>query len=243
MIEFKEVSKIYRHESQAIPALQNINLKVLDQEILGIVGQSGSGKSTILKLLNQMEELTSGQLLFDDQDISKLPIKQQRLFRKKLGMIFQQFNLLNNITVFDNVALPLKLIGKKDSKKVRKLLDFVGMSDKEKVYPSQLSGGESQRVAIARALVSEPDILLCDEPTSALDPQNAAEIVSLLKQVNADFQTTVIVVSHDFGIIKSLCQRAILLEKGVLVKEIDINSSSEDVIFDSYLERAVAALS
>lgn len=243
VIEFKGVSKSYLHESQAIQALKNITVTVGNQEILGIVGQSGSGKSTILKLLNQMEALSAGELLFDGVDVSRLPSKEQRLFRKKIGIVFQQFNLLNNLTVFDNVALPLKLAGQQDAEKVQRLLSFVGMSAKEKVYPSQLSGGESQRVAIARALISDPDLLLCDEPTSALEPQNAAEIVALLKQVNTKFKTTIIVVSHDFEIIKSLCQRAILLEKGELVKEIPIVSVNEDTVFTSYLERAVVALS
>lgn len=243
MIEFKQVSKVYRHQEQEVQALKQLDLVVADQEILGVVGQSGSGKSTFLKLLNQMEPVSSGELLIDDVDISRLSGKEQRLFRKKVGMIFQQFNLLTNLTVYDNVALPLKLIGVKDEEKVNNLLSFVGMSDKGRYFPSQLSGGESQRVAVARALISEPSILLCDEPTSALDPQNAAEIVSLLKQVNREYQTTVIVVSHDFDVIKQLCQRSVILDKGQLVKVVDIRPQEAEPVFENYYERAVAALS
>lgn len=243
MIEFKQVSKVYRHQEQEVQALKELDLVVADQEILGVVGQSGSGKSTFLKLLNQMEPVSSGELLIDGVDISRLSGKEQRLFRKKVGMIFQQFNLLTNLTVYDNVALPLKLIGVKDEEKVNNLLSFVGMSDKGRYFPSQLSGGESQRVAVARALISEPSILLCDEPTSALDPQNAAEIVSLLKQVNREYQTTVIVVSHDFDVIKQLCQRSVILDKGQLVKVVDIRPQEAEPVFENYYERAVAALS
>lgn len=243
MIEFKQVSKVYRHQEQEVQALKQLDLVVADQEILGVVGQSGSGKSTFLKLLNQMEPVSSGELLIDGVDISRLSGKEQRLFRKKVGMIFQQFNLLTNLTVYDNVALPLKLIGVKDEEKVNNLLSFVGMSDKGRYFPSQLSGGESQRVAVARALISEPSILLCDEPTSALDPQNAAEIVSLLKQVNREYQTTVIVVSHDFDVIKQLCQRSVILDKGQLVKVVDIRPQEAEPVFENYYERAVAALS
>lgn len=243
MIEFKQVSKVYRHQEQEVQALKQLDLVVADQEILGVVGQSGSGKSTFLKLLNQMEPVSSGELLIDGVDISRLSGKEQRLFRKKVGMIFQQFNLLTNLTVYDNVALPLKLIGVKDEEKVNNLLSFVGMSDKGRYFPSQLSGGESQRVAVARALISEPSILLCDEPTSALDPQNAAEIVSLLKQVNREYQTTVIVVSHDFDVIKQLCQRSVILDKGQLIKVVDIRPQEAEPVFENYYERAVAALS
>lgn len=243
MIEFKQVSKVYRHQEQEVQALKQLDLVVADQEILGVVGQSGSGKSTFLKLLNQMEPVSSGELLIDGVDISRLSGKEQRLFRKKVGMIFQQFNLLTNLTVYDNVALPLKLIGVKDEEKVNNLLSFVGMSDKGRYFPSQLSGGESQRVAVARALISEPSILLCDEPTSALDPQNAAEIVSLLKQVNREYQTTVIVVNHDFDVIKQLCQRSVILDKGQLVKVVDIRPQEAEPVFENYYERAVAALS
>lgn len=243
MIEFKEVSKCYQHNNNQVIALDAINLVINSGEILGVVGQSGSGKSTFLKLLNQMEALSSGQLLINQVDVAKLSKKNQRLFRKTIGMIFQQFNLLTNLTVRDNVALPLKLVGVTDDQKVMSLLSFVGMADKAEYYPSQLSGGETQRVAIARALISDPSILLCDEPTSALDPQNAAEVIALLKQVNQDYHTTIIIVSHDFQVIKQTCQRSILLEEGRLVATLPIQQDSAEQPFATYYERAVAALS
>lgn len=243
MIEFKQVCKYYQHGTTTVAALDGIDITIESGEILGVVGQSGSGKSTFLKLLNQMETVSSGSLLIDQIEVGKLNKREQRLFRKKIAMIFQQFNLLSNVTVRENVALPLKLLGIKDEQKVMAQLAFVGMADKADFYPSQLSGGETQRVAIARALISEPKILLCDEPTSALDPQNAAEIIALLKQVNQTYQTTILIVSHDFEVIKKLCQRALLLEKGQLVKVLPIQNEGSEPTFATYTERAVAALS
>lgn len=243
MIEFKQVCKYYQHGTTTVAALDGIDITIESGEILGVVGQSGSGKSTFLKLLNQMETVSSGSLLIDQIEVGKLNKREQRLFRKKIAMIFQQFNLLSNVTVRENVALPLKLLGIKDEQKVMAQLAFVGMADKADFYPSQLSGGETQRVAIARALISEPTILLCDEPTSALDPQNAAEIIALLKQVNQTYQTTILIVSHDFEVIKKLCQRALLLEKGQLVKVLPIQNEGSEPTFATYTERAVAALS
>lgn len=189
-----------------------IDLSIKEGIIFGIVGESGSGKSTILRILNQILKADRGEINLNSLD--------------KMSMVFQDYNLLENLNVFDNVALPLKiekLEKNKIKEKVLEALEFVDLLDKKETYPSILSGGQKQRVSIARAIVSKPDILLCDEPTSSLDKSTTNEIVKLFLKINKKFKTTIIVVSHELDIIKAMCDRAIILEKGRVVDEFDID--------------------
>lgn len=177
MIELQNVSHYYPEK-----ALDQIDLTIEDHEIFGIVGESGAGKSTLLRLLNLLEQPSEGKLLLAGEDVWQLSDKQRRAIKQTIGMVFQQYHLLHNRTIAENVGLPLKLLGKADPAKSQQLLEFVGLGDKAKSYPSQLSGGQKQRAAIARALITEPKIILCDEPTSALDEKNTLEILKLLKK-------------------------------------------------------------
>lgn len=237
MITFENITKVYRHQETEIKALNKINLTIDSHEIFGVIGESGSGKSSLLRMINTLEQPDEGKIKIDALLLNDLTKEQQRRVRKKSSMIFQHFNLLYNQTVFQNVHLPLTLTNKKDEKRVFEILDFVQMSGKEQFYPKQLSGGEKQRVAIARALINEPEILLCDEPTSALDGQHAYEIVELLRQVNQRFGTTMVIVSHELAIIKQLCNRAAILEKGQLIETMLISKKQQEQQFPSYYER------
>ena len=216
--------------------MKDVNLTIEDGEIYGIIGYSGSGKSTLIRCINRLEEPDSGEVLVGDVDITKLSERELREKRKKIGIIFQHFNLLKNDTVHKNVARPLIYAGvdKKEIKnRVDKLLDIVGLSDKKKNYPSQLSGGQKQRVAIARALAEEPDILLCDEATSALDPDTTKQIIALLKKLNKELNLTMIVVTHQMEVIRDLCTKVAVLSKGEVVDEgktLDVFAKSENPV-------------
>ena len=237
MIVFDKVSKSYWHHGDKVTALHEIDLQIDDKEIFGIIGESGSGKSTLLRLLNTLEEPDSGRILVHGQDLFKRTPKQQRDERRKTGMVFQQFSLLFNKSVTDNVGLPLKLAGAIDSERVSQVLRFVRMEEKANRFPQQLSGGERQRVAIARALVTNPKILLCDEPTSSLDGQHAHEVMELLRRINHELDTTIIIVSHELGLIRQLCSRAAILERGVLVETIPVTAGKTTPVFSSYYDR------
>lgn len=214
MIRLEHVSKRYKETV----ALEDISFSVATGEIIGIVGKSGSGKSTLLRLLNLIETPTSGKVVWDDRkEHTKKVIQQQK---QKIGMVFQQYNLLNNLSVYDNVALPLKMIGKKDDEKVQQLLDFVGLKTKIAYYPAQLSGGEKQRAALARALVRDPEVLLCDEATSSLDEENTQDVIRLLQKIHQEFSITVFFVSHELDTVKMLCERVLVMENGRLLGEI-----------------------
>lgn len=238
MIEFIQVDKVYPAKEQGKQALQSISLKIEKGEVFGIVGQSGSGKSTLLRLINQIESQTAGKILIAGQEIEHLNHKDLQTLRQKIGFIFQQFNLLNNLTVRQNVALPLKIQGHSNPQKVGEMLAFVNLESKGEQYPQQLSGGEKQRVAIARALSFAPEILLCDEPTSALDEHHSQEVIALLKKIQREFQTTIVVVSHEFNVIKELCQRAAILAEGQLLEIVDVSPPEVSHVYDSYYERA-----
>ncbi|MBP1039901.1 ATP-binding cassette domain-containing protein [Vagococcus sp. BWB3-3] len=243
MIQFKNVSKTYGQGKYQPKALAAISLEIATEERFGIVGASGSGKSTLLRLINQLETPDTGHILLKGENISCLSTKEQRLNRQKIGMIFQQFHLLNNKTVYENVALPLKLQGKNKQPRVREMMDFVNISNLAHQSPQQLSGGQKQRVAIARALSYDPQILLCDEPTSALDDQHTEEIIQLLKKVHQHFRTTMLIVSHDFSVIRQLCTRAAILEDGHLLDVIQVAPAAKAAIFESYYHRALESLS
>lgn len=213
MLEAINITKRYDRS-----VLDSLSFAVQPGEIVGVVGKSGSGKSTLLRLLNLIETPDSGELLFDGKRIDPLNKKQLLHAQQEIGMIFQNYNLLHNRTVFENVYLPLKLMGK-SSEKVLEMLSFVGMEDKADSYPAKLSGGEKQRVAIARALIREPKILLCDEPTSALDEDTKADVLALLQKVQQTFQPAVIFVSHELTAVRQICQRVFVLEDAVFAAE------------------------
>lgn len=236
MIQIKELNKTFHSGEKEVQALKNVSLTIEDGEIYGIIGYSGSGKSTLIRCINRLEEPDSGEVLVGDVDITKLTEKELRQRRKKIGIIFQHFNLLKNDTVYKNVARPLIYAGvdKAEVKqRVNKLLDIVGLADKKKNYPSQLSGGQKQRVAIARALAEEPDILLCDEATSALDPDTTKQIIALLKKLNKELNLTMIVVTHQMEVIRDLCTKVAVLSKGEVVDEgktLDIFAKSKNPV-------------
>jgi len=213
MIEIKNVNKSF----SGTKVLKDINLTIEKGEIMGIVGHSGAGKSTLLRCLNGLETYDSGSIKAIGNEIKDLGEKELRSFRRRLGMIFQSFNLLNRKNVFDNVALPLevwKLDKKEINERVTKLLELVGLQDKIYSMPKDLSGGQKQRVAIARALALEPDILLCDEATSALDPNTTKSILNLIKEINEKLNITVVIVTHQMEVIKQICSRVAIMEDG-----------------------------
>lgn len=244
MIEFKQVAKEFMNSGNRIQALDQVTLTIQDQEIFGLVGESSAGKSTLLRFINALERPTSGQVVVDDVSVNELSAKELRTFRKDISMVFQQFNLLNNKTVAENVALPLSLHKYDNPLTVDEVLGFVGLADKGNHYPSQLSGGQKQRVGIARALITRPKFLLADEPTSALDTRTTGEIVKVLKAAYDAYPMTMIVVTHELEVIKALCQRAAILENGqvsqVLAVQSDIQAVSDNS--QSYAQQVLEVL-
>lgn len=222
MIDLSHIEKIYDSPSGPVKAIKDISLHINKGEIYGIIGLSGAGKSTLVRCINLLERPTSGVVTVDGQDITAMSESQLRQARKSIGMIFQHFNLLSSATVYDNVAFPLRLVDapkEKIHKKVMELLELVGLANKADQYPSQLSGGQKQRVGIARALASEPKILLCDEATSALDPQTTKAILQLIKDINAKLKLTVVVITHEMQVIKDICDKVAVIDKGVIAEK------------------------
>ena len=225
IIELKDIYKTFTDGKKSFNAVENANLSIEAGEIFGIIGFSGAGKSTLVRTINLLGRPTSGNVTVRGKDFLSLSPKELREERKKIGMIFQHFNLMKSRTVFDNVAFPLKHSGlSKDeiAKKVRNLLALVEIEDKEKVYPSQLSGGQKQRVAIARALANNPDILLCDEATSALDPTTTRSILALLKKLNKELGLTIVIITHQMEVIKEICSKVAVMENGIIVEQGDV---------------------
>lgn len=215
MIQIQNVGKNFGN----LEVLKDISLKIEAGDIFGIIGQSGAGKSTLLRCINGLESYNQGNILVEGKEISSLNKKDLRLMQKDMGMIFQNFNLLNRLDVYDNIALPLQFWNeKKDSpenrEKILKLLKLVGLEDKIHSYPRQLSGGQKQRVAIARALVLDPKILLCDEATSALDPKITKDILALLSKINKEMNITIVIVTHQMEVIKQICNKVIFIKHG-----------------------------
>lgn len=222
MISIKQLKKIFTTEEQSITAVDSISLDIREGEIFGVIGYSGAGKSTFVRLLNRLEEPTAGTVFIDGKEMTKLKGKQLRLARQDIGMIFQHFNLLWSRTVEENIAFPLEIagIGKAERKKrVQELIDLVGLSGREKAYPSQLSGGQKQRVGIARALANKPKVLLCDEATSALDPDTTNAILDLLVDINRKFDLTIIMITHEMHVIRKVCDRVAVMEDGKIVEQ------------------------
>lgn len=223
-IRFEQVGKTYpgRGGQPDVTALSSIDLSVPAGAIFGVIGRSGAGKSTLIRLVNGLEKATEGRLSIDGDDVTGLDERDWRRQRRRIGMIFQHFNLLSSRTVFDNVALPLEIAGTPKTAiraKVEKLLALVGLSDKHGRYPAELSGGQKQRVGIARALATDPKVLLCDEATSALDPETTRSILTLLRQVNRDLGITILLITHEIPVIKEICDRVAVIEDGRIVEE------------------------
>lgn len=221
-IEVKHLSKTFEQKGITVHALQDINLNIEAGDIYGIIGMSGAGKSTLVRCLNYLERPTEGEVLIEGKDLGSLNEKELREQRSDIAMIFQHFNLLMQKSVLDNICFPLQIQGvkKKEARaKARELLKTVGLEEKEKAYPAQLSGGQKQRVAIARALAANPKILLCDEATSALDPQTTASILGLLKQINEQFGITIVIITHQMSVIREICNRVAIIERGALVED------------------------
>lgn len=222
MIRLENVSKTFTDSNKEVHAVNNVSLTINDGDIFGIIGFSGAGKSTLVRCINLLEKPTDGKVFVDDAEITALSGRELRKARKKIGMIFQHFNLMPSRTIFGNVAYPLRGSGlsKEEIKeKVHHLLELVGISEKENAFPSQLSGGQKQRVAIARALANDPNILLCDEATSALDPQTTKSILKLLQQLNQTLGITVVVITHEMAVVKEICNRVAVMDHGDVVEE------------------------
>ena len=222
MVEVKDLSKTFTTKDGQVDALRHIDLDIEKGDIYGIIGMSGAGKSTLVRCLNYLEKPTSGKVFIEGQELGTLSDKELRNLRSSIGMIFQSFNLLMQKSVLDNICFPLQIQGVRKSDAVnraRELLETVELTDKERAYPAQLSGGQRQRVAIARALACKPKILLCDEATSALDPQTTASILSLLKQINQETGITIIIITHQMSVVREICQKVAIIEKGELVEK------------------------
>lgn len=218
MITLKNINKVY---SNGLHAVKNVNLKIEKGDIFGIIGLSGAGKSSLIRLINRLEEPTSGEIFINNENILALSKTELLNRRKKIGMIFQHFNLLSSKTVEENIAFSLEIANwnKKDiAKRVAELLEIVGLEDKAKYYPSQLSGGQKQRVSIARALANNPDILLSDEATSALDPKTTKSILALLKEIQAKFGLTVVMITHQMEVVKEICNKVAIMSEGEIVE-------------------------
>lgn len=221
MIEFKQAVKTFKLGKREVRAVNDVSLSVAKGEIFGIIGFSGAGKSTLLRLVNLLERPTTGSIRVQGVDLASLTQKELRKLRRRIGMIFQNFNLFTSRTVAGNVAYPLTLAGgakKEVNARVAELLDFVGLSDKANDYPEQLSGGQKQRVGIARALATSPDILICDEATSALDPDTTADILRLLKKVNKELGITILLITHEMHVIQEICDRVAVMEGGEVIE-------------------------
>lgn len=243
MIVLENVSKEFlgKKEKKVI-ALKGINLTINKGEIFGVVGFSGAGKSTLIRCVNLLERPTSGKVFINGINIMTLPSKELRKQRKKIGMIFQQYNLLHSKTIFQNVAMPLVLDGRSKNEiknKVTELLAFVGLEDRANHYPEQLSGGQKQRVGIARALATDPDILLCDEATSALDPNTTESVLELLRKVRKEYGVTILMITHEMNVIKDICDRVAVMENGEIVEQgsvIDVFTEPKTQITESFVK-------
>ena len=222
MIELLNVTKSFKTKNKTIQALTDVSLTVEKGEIFGVIGTSGAGKSTLIRCVNLLEKPNSGKVTVDNIELTKLSDAQLTLERRKIAMIFQHFNLLSSRTVFDNIAFPLELEGKSKSEireKVNGLLELVGLNEKAKDYPANLSGGQKQRVAIARALANDPKVLLCDEATSALDPATTKSILKLLKSINQNLNLTILLITHEMEVIKTICDKVAVIDHGKLVEQ------------------------
>lgn len=248
MIEIRNISKTFHQKKQSFKALDKVSLTIDKGDIVGIIGFSGAGKSTLIRTVNLLERPDEGQIIINGKDFTKLSSRQLAEERKKIGMIFQHFNLLSSRTVFDNVALPLELDHtSKDeiNRKVNELLKIVGLEDKANDYPKSLSGGQKQRVAIARALANDPHLLLCDEATSALDPATTQSILQLLRDINQRLGITILLITHEMEVIKAVCNHVAVIDKGKLLTKgtlSEIISDKENPIIRQFINSDIMTL-
>lgn len=222
MIELKNIYKIYKTKNGELTAVNNVDLSIEHGEIYGIIGYSGAGKSTLIRLLNGLEKPTDGTVIVNGEKISKISGAALRQARQKISMIFQHFNLLWSRTVEENIAFPLEIAGipkAEREKRVNELINLVGLTGRNKSYPSQLSGGQKQRVGIARALANNPEVLLCDEATSALDPETTDQILDLLLEINKKLHLTIVLITHEMHVIRKICNRVAVMEAGKVVEQ------------------------
>ncbi len=227
MIRIENLSKEYLSRQGTVLALEGINLTIPQGAIFGIIGLSGAGKSTLIRCMNLLEKPTTGRVIIDDQDLTAMNEKDLLQARRKIGMIFQHFHLLNSRTVRENIALPLELAGvprKQIFHRVEELLPLVGLTEKANAYPGELSGGQKQRVGIARALATEPKVLLCDEATSALDPQTTVSILSLLRKINQELGLTIVMITHEMKVIKEICTDLAVIDQARIVEQGPVES-------------------
>lgn len=240
-----DISKTFQTKKDTIHALNHVSLTIDDGDVFGIIGFSGAGKSTLLRMVNALEVPTTGHVEIDGKNIDALSHKELRGVRKKIGMVFQQFNLLESKSVYDNIAIPLRL-NKADTVQIRntvmKLLQFVNLEDKADVYPGQLSGGQKQRVGIARALATNPSILLCDEATSALDPETTDNILQLLERINKELHITILIVTHEIQVIQRICNKVAVMEHGQVVEQgsvLDVFSNPQQNITKRFIQSVI----
>lgn len=229
MIAIQNISRTFRQKKNLLKALDDVSLEIEQGDIVGIIGFSGAGKSTLIRSVNLLEKPDAGQIVINGKDLTKVSSRELAKERRKIGMIFQHFNLLSLRTVFDNVALPLALdnVSKTGIRnKVNELLKVVGLEDKANEYPKNLSGGQKQRVAIARALANDPYLLLCDEATSALDPVTTQSVLQLLKDINQRLGITILLITHEIEVVKTICNHVAVIDKGKLIAK----GTLEDII-------------
>ena len=245
VIEILNVEKVFKNKKSEVHALRNVSLKVEKGDIFGIVGYSGAGKSTLLRLVNLLEKPTSGSVKIEEREIINLSEKELNILRKNIGMVFQQFNLLESQTVYQNLKIPLIISGApKNSidKRIEELLDFVGLKDKKNSSVSKLSGGQKQRIGIARALATHPKILLCDEATSALDPKTTKSILQLLKKINNEFGITILLITHEMEVVKEICNRVAVMQDGEIKEQgniIEIFTNPQENITKNFISSII----
>jgi len=215
---------------QTLDAVRNVSLQVRAGDVFGLIGTSGAGKSTLLRLINRLEQPGGGRVFVGEREITALGKAELRLARQSMGMVFQQFNLLQNASVFDNVAFPLRIHGNRSPgdifRRVRECLQIVGLLDKVDSYPAQLSGGQKQRVAIARALATNPEVLLCDEPTSALDSETTRSVLDTLRDINLRLGVTIVIVTHELAVVRALCKHVAVMEHGEVAEQFAVAEPS-----------------
>ena len=245
VIEILNVEKVFKNKKSEVHALRNVSLKVEKGDIFGIVGYSGAGKSTLLRLVNLLEKPTSGSVKIEEREIINLSEKELNILRKNIGMVFQQFNLLESQTVYQNLKIPLIISGTpKNSidKRIEELLDFVGLKDKKNSSVSKLSGGQKQRIGIARALATHPKILLCDEATSALDPKTTKSILQLLKKINNEFGITILLITHEMEVVKEICNKVAVMQDGEIKEQgniIEIFTNPQENITKNFISSII----
>lgn len=225
MIDIQNITKVYKTKNGDLTAVNDVNLSIHKGEIFGIIGYSGAGKSTMIRLLNGLEKPTTGSVIVNGLDIAKASGNELRAARQKISMIFQHFNLLWSRTVEENIAFPLEIAGvpkAKRAQRIEELIELVGLKGRGKAYPSQLSGGQKQRVGIARALANNPEVLLCDEATSALDPETTESILQLLLDINKQIGLTIVLITHEMHVIRKICNRVAVMEAGKVVEQGDV---------------------